>query len=448
MKTTPASEDSKAVITSSTEISPPEENSENPTKKDYQLVLLVILLKVGDTIEIYLPGIITQTVSCELGVTEFQESVLAVIFYIFLSITILISAFISKRFGERLVLILSLYSSIVFVILSAIFPNYCTLLLSRAVAGISVGFTGRFSDVFSVKLASSKTFLTKFSFPVEGLAISVGVAWVSLLGWLVLDLVGWRIFILLTSTPFFIPSIVILHCCLKGDIVDKGVLEIEPKAEETSKPPQTEDTARPSETDSLVRPLSDPKFIAKIIRSSLFSFSSVCIGYGSIILIPWMIRRYKLATLDDIEDGTCNEVVRGSDFLTFTFVMGVPTIVGNILGCFLWSRAKFLIPHVTVTSAVAFSLGMVLTKPSFIAAMTLFGVSNLCFSIQSVEITILQNDYEYFGKFQFELGSYISAVFSGIGAVFGTCFSAFLDPFKAVTALVVFACTELILNLF
>ena len=436
--------DTKADMAFSTD---PDEPSENPIRKDYQLLLLMILLKLGDTIETYLPGIITQTVSCELGISEFQESVLAVIFYILLSITILISAFISKLFGERLVLVLSLYSSIVFVILSAIFPNYYTLLLSRAVAGISVGFTGRLSDVYLVKLASSKTFLAKDSFLAEGLAISVGVAWVFLLAWLVLDLVGWRIYILMTSTPFFLPSIIILHCCLKDNTFNKGILEIEPKAEETSKPPETEVTSRPRETDSLVGPMSDPKFFAKAIRSSLFSFSSVCIGYGSIILLPWMMRRYKLATLDDTEDGTCKEVVRGSDFLTFTLVMGVPTIVGNILGYFLWSRAKFLIPHVTVTSATVFSFSMILTKPNFIAIMILFGVTNLCYSIQSVELTILHYDYEYFGKLQFELGTYISAVSSGIGAVFGTCFSAFLDPFKAVTALVVFACTELALTL-
>ena len=203
------------------EVSYSDENSENPTKKDYQLLLLMIFLKLGDGIEIYLPGVITQTVSCVLGISEFQESVLAVIFYIFLSITILMSAFISKRLGERVTLILSLYLSIVFAILCAIVPNFYTLLLSRVLTGICVGLNGSISGIFLAKFASSKAFVTKSSFLAEGLGIPVGAAWVSLLGWLILDLAGWRVFILLTSIPFFIPPIILLHCCLQAEAVEK-----------------------------------------------------------------------------------------------------------------------------------------------------------------------------------------------------------------------------------
>ena len=425
------SEDKEVKLPSLTD---PDKPSKNSHRKDYMLLLFIVLLKLGDSVEIYFPGVITQTVSCELGVSGIQEAVLAVIFYLFMSVAIVISPFIPKQIGERLTLILSLYLSVVFVILCAIFPNYYTLLLSRAVTGMSVGINERLGDVFLVKLASSEIFVRKGSFLTEGLAMSVGGAWVSFLGWLTLDLVGWRFFILFISTPFFIPAIILLHCCMEGDKqVDKG--------------PKVEENMIPSETHSLVEPLNDPKFSVKVIRSSLFSFSNVGVGYGTIILLPWMIRSYKATSLEDIEDGTCIEVVKGHDFLTSTLVFGIPTIVGNALGYLLWSREKFLIPHVTVTSAMAFSFGMILSKPSLVAVMVLFGVSYLCYSIQSVELSVLNYDYEYFGKLNFELGIYISAISSGIGAVVGTCFSAFLTPFKAVTALVVIICTELVVTI-
>ena len=80
----------------------------------------------------YLPGVITQKASCELGVSDFREGMLAVIFYLFYASAILVSCAICNRMGERLTIILSLYLSIIFAILCAIVSNYYTFLLSRA----------------------------------------------------------------------------------------------------------------------------------------------------------------------------------------------------------------------------------------------------------------------------------------------------------------------------
>ena len=48
---------------------------------DRKLLLLGSLIKFGDGIEVYLPSVVTQKVSCELGVTSIQESFLAIILY-------------------------------------------------------------------------------------------------------------------------------------------------------------------------------------------------------------------------------------------------------------------------------------------------------------------------------------------------------------------------------
>ena len=73
------------------------EASETTSKKDYVLLALVTLIKFGDSIEIYLPGVITQKASCELGVSDFQEGLLAVIFYLVNTIANLLSFPISAQ---------------------------------------------------------------------------------------------------------------------------------------------------------------------------------------------------------------------------------------------------------------------------------------------------------------------------------------------------------------
>ncbi|KAL5254200.1 hypothetical protein ACHWQZ_G013838 [Mnemiopsis leidyi] len=236
------------------------------TKKDYTLLLLVTLIKLGDGVEIYLPGVITQKASCELGVSDFEEGLLAVILYFFYAAAILVSFPISSRLGEKLTLFLSLYLSIIFAILCAVVPNYYTLLLSRALTGLCAGLNCATCGIFFAKLASSKRMVEKGSFLFEALAIPVGGTWVTILGWLFLDLVGWRVFILLTSIPLFIPPILMLHCCFQE--------QEEPERGDSN----SDERKTPSETDTLVDSVDVPNFAARVTRSSLFFFSSLCIG--------------------------------------------------------------------------------------------------------------------------------------------------------------------------
>ena len=97
------------------------------TKQDYLLALLAVLINIGDGVEVFLPGVITQTVSCELGLSDFQEGILAVIMFLFWAIATMISVPISEKLGERFTMLLSLYLSIFFAILCAAVPNFPTI---------------------------------------------------------------------------------------------------------------------------------------------------------------------------------------------------------------------------------------------------------------------------------------------------------------------------------
>ena len=100
------------------------------TVKDYMVLSIVVMIILGDGIEFYLPGAITQNVSCDLGLSEVEESVLAVMYYIFHAMTVMISLPTSRRLWKRMTLLLSLYLSILLAIMCAIAPNHSTLPLS------------------------------------------------------------------------------------------------------------------------------------------------------------------------------------------------------------------------------------------------------------------------------------------------------------------------------
>ena len=112
--------------------SPPSTSSAPPsnwTRQDYLLTVIALLTILGDGVEMYLPGVITQKVACELGVSQIQEGILAVVFNITCSIAVTSSSPILKRFGEKITLLASLYLSIMFVVICAVVPNYYTLVV-------------------------------------------------------------------------------------------------------------------------------------------------------------------------------------------------------------------------------------------------------------------------------------------------------------------------------
>ena len=185
-----------------------------------------------------------------------------------------------------------------------------------------------------------------------------------------------------------------------------------------------------------------PNFYNRVIKSSLFSFCNLGIGYGSIILVPWVIRSFKNKEVD-VED-KCTSTVHGNDLLILAVVTGAANIIGRPIGYFLWKRVKFLILQLTVTATMALCFTIILATDNFIAAVIFLAVSKLCYSVQAIEMGMLFFDYDYFGKSGLEFGSVVTAATGAFGGAVGTSLGAFLHPYSAVMATLGIACVELV----
>ena len=58
------------------------------TRHDFYLITCLVLINFGDGVELYLPGVFTQTASTELNITKNQEDVMGIVMYISLTLTI------------------------------------------------------------------------------------------------------------------------------------------------------------------------------------------------------------------------------------------------------------------------------------------------------------------------------------------------------------------------
>ena len=178
-------------------------NSSSLVRK-YEILAIVAVsgLLLADAVELYLPGVITQSVACDLQLSRVTESILGVSIYFFLAVGTLISGFLGRKCGEKRVMLVSLYTAVGSILFCILIPGFYTLLLSRALLGFAVGLNFCIVHVFIGNLVRKE--YNGIATVVSDFAYGVGTAWASFLGTFLLDRLGWRVFIAVVSLPLLI----------------------------------------------------------------------------------------------------------------------------------------------------------------------------------------------------------------------------------------------------
>ena len=392
------------------------------TGKDYIFLVQWMLIKFGHGIEIYLPGIITQQVSCEIDISPLGESVLGVILYVFMALATLISMPLAKKLGNKFVLYLSLYSSIIFAVVCAIVPNYWTLLISRALTGICVGLTAATSGVYFTQNVSSIEIVPTGAF-LQGFAIALGSTWIGFLGWCLLDLINWREFILCTSIPWFIPPIIILHCNLEKSDSHEELLDSDSRKKEHFKEP----------TD----------FNLRLCKGSLFIGLLMVFGYGSILLVPQLMKSNNFENSESplnsttVEYDPCQGVVHGTEYLVIAAISGGSQFFGRYFGFLLRKCFKFRVLQSVIGALTAVSCAVVLLKPGLWLQYTCLGIAKMVYGMQSTESLILLLDAEYFGSDGIAASSTLMFTVAYVGGIGGVALASFLNPYTTTLMCVV-----------
>ena len=160
-------------------------------------------------------------------------------------------------------------------------------------------------------------------------AVSVAGGWIGVLSYLMLERVGWRISILLTSLPFFFPQLILLQFFLPDS--KKYVSELATLEENDSDSTLVKENS--SKTNSNVY-----AFIFKICAA--YGVQSL-IGFRAIILMPAFTKARNLA--NDV-DSPCGRL-HGSRFLFFTITFGVCHILGRLIAYVSQNRVKTVIQN-------------------------------------------------------------------------------------------------------
>ena len=230
------------------------------------------------------------------------------------------------------------------VIVCALVPDYISLLMSRILIGISIAVSMTPLTVYMSEISPNKQF-----YVLASVLLTLGYAscggWCGILGYLFLERVGWRWFVLLTSVPLFIPSILAFHLIL-------------PETQEVKRG----DSANNNSVRETVK-LNPTKraMITKMIKLNLQNMFRGFPYYGCILLVPSI---FKEDNIKNDRDTPCHAMF-GIQFLTMTLVFGVCQAIGKVVGylvdkCGVSVAINFATSIVTIISLLAMLKSMVL----------------------------------------------------------------------------------------
>ena len=174
------------------------------------VTVVIVFTFFADFIEVFTPGVITQSVSCEPTLNKTHETILTVALYVSLLVSSLITKPVSELVPRRTLILFSSYLAIAVTVLCACVPNFETLVLSRILLGTSLSINYIIVSVYATEMIHNRTRYV-FAMNLSATAVSVAGGWIGVLSYLVLERVGWRIFILITSLPFFFPQLILLQ---------------------------------------------------------------------------------------------------------------------------------------------------------------------------------------------------------------------------------------------
>ena len=285
-------------------------STSKPTKLEYLALLSVTMAKLGDSVEFVLPAIITQPVSCELGLSRRQEQTLALVLYISVAVFSVVTIPFLRRFPRKPIILFSLYMSIIASVLCAIMPDYISLIVSRIILGATIAVSMTPLSVYISEISPNKRFYT-ISTVINTIGWSSGGGWCGILGYLFLERLGWRWFVLLTSVPLFILPIIMFQFFLP-----------ETKKEKI----EDRDCNRLSEDNKIVTTEKAAMKI-RILKTQLVAVCSLVIYFGGMLLLPALIKEDNLRNDRDIP---CKSI-HGVQFLTVSLLFGVCHILGKVL---------------------------------------------------------------------------------------------------------------------
>ena len=312
----------------------------------------------------------------------------------------------------------SLYLSALSTIICAIVANYTTLLLSRALLGFCCGLRCSTLYVWAAELVSSEEMTAKILL-VTGIMFHMGGMWSSVLGYLLLERVGWRTFLLFSSLPVIIPPIFMLHFCFTKKVGSQ--IEVDQNKKEVT---------------------TVPNFAARTAKLGLFMAIVHFNGDLTTLLVPALIQLLNIEEAGPTSD--CSVTMTQGPELLLLGLVTFAAIPSSLLAHWMKDKIGFCKLQGIIALIYTGNFVLMLTQQSLAVAILTNFIAKFLFGITSLSYFYVLYDVNYYGTDKFALGSSISTAMGLIGGTAGSAMVSFAPISSVVITALVLSALQMI----
>ena len=335
------------------------------------------------------------------------------------------------RIGRKTTILISLYGCSISSVLCAGVGGYHVILVmfTRALVGLFVGLNRSVVCVWAAERASTEEIRGKILLG-SSILYTFGGVWVPCLAYFSLEQIGWRVFIVLSSVPFFAATIFIVHC------FDLEQLGQEKEAKEQNGTTLSEETDSTTKNLKVARDTADEMtdFKTRLCKMALWKGTSFYQGWGTILLVPALIQVFNLNNLKETaaSTGRCETVAKNWEFLLLALVNGAANL-GRVFAHFIrdWANFRLVYCFLAMLTMGSYTATYLNTTKIAVIVSTNFAIK-FAYGAATMENMNITYNVKYFGERYFALGCGLVSGAGVMAGVTGIVMAAFVNPSTAV----------------
>ncbi|XP_063693641.1 synaptic vesicle 2-related protein-like [Bolinopsis microptera] len=326
----------------------------------YLYWLMVLLVVYSDYAELTLLSVILPILRCEWGLSTTFETAITITVYGSYALLAAVFGRVADIYGRKKVVIWSTMFLLLAAFLGATSSNKWVFLVSRLFTGACIGINTSVVICYATEIAESR--YRTYGVTTVVLGSFVGVAAVNGMAFLFLQIVGWRWFIMLVSTPA-LPALVLIlvlpesprFLCVSGQ-QDKAMEAVRTMANLNGRelPGNIQMACFDNEELGSYSTVLNKEHRKSIIALSVIYFSNLLIEFGLIVLLP-LIFSSDMCGASHTVTHECR--LLSQDDLWKITIATVGSIFGTIAALFLAERIGRLVPIRVASFVMLLSIG-------------------------------------------------------------------------------------------
>ena len=258
---------------------------------------------------------------------------------------------------------------------------------------------------------------------VTGIMFHIGGMWSSVLGYLLLERVGWRTFLLFSSLPVVIPPIFMLHFCFTKKVGSQ--IEVDQNKKEVT---------------------TVPNFAARTAKLGLLMAIVHFNGDLTTLLVPALIQLLNIDEAGPTSDCSVT-MTQGPELILLLGLVTFAAIPSSLFAHWMKDKIGFRKLQGIIALIYTGNFALMLTQQSLAVAILTNFIAKFLFGITSMSYFYVLYGVNYYGTDKFALGSSISTAMGLIGGTAGSAMVSFA-PISSVmiTAMVLSALQMIVIR--